>query len=338
MNNRVALLPGLCLALLAVTVQAAEKRLDRTFAVAPGGRLTVDADGCDIVVTGTDSAEVVVQVIALAAQRSLDAVTLSADQTAEGVTVTFRKRSGHWLDWLRSDGRMNSTITVKVPRRYNVDLKTSGGNLAVAQLEGDARGRTSGGDVRISDIRGPVRMQTSGGNIVAERIEGDTEIRTSGGDLVASTITGELNAETSGGNVRLQQINGATRANTSSGDVKAANIRGDVELQSSGGNINATAIDGRIRAGTSGGNVEAELLGANRGIEVTSSGGDIVLRVPKNIGAVVNASTSGGSVSSELPMSATVSGERRLSGTINGGGEAIQARTSGGNIRLRSSD
>lgn len=326
MSIRLAFLPCLCLALLSFIAQAAEKRLDRTFAVTPGGHLTVDADGSDIAVSGTDSAEVVVQIVMTGSQRAVDAMITSAEQTADGVAVTARRRSGSWFDWLWSGGRMTSRVTVKVPRRYNLDLKTSGGNLAVAQLQGDALGRTSGGDVRVGNVQGPVRMQTSGGDIVVEGINGNTEIHTSGGDITARTVTGSLDAKTSGGSIRLQQIRGATRARTSSGDVMATNVRGDVDLQSSGGNINAEAIDGRIRAGTSGGNVEAELLGANRGISATSSGGNIVLHVPKDVGALLNASTSGGSITSDLPVSTTEAGERKLSGTINGGGEPIHAR------------
>ena len=55
-------------------------------------------------------------------------------------------------------------------------------------------------------------------------------------------------------------------------------MRGNVDLRSSGGGIRAEGVDGEIRASTSGGDVEAELIGANRGIYATSSGGSIVLR------------------------------------------------------------
>ena len=38
-------------------------------------------------------------------------------------------------------------------------------DINVGQLKGDARGRTSGGDIKIVDIQGPVEMQTSGGDV-----------------------------------------------------------------------------------------------------------------------------------------------------------------------------
>jgi DUF4097 and DUF4098 domain-containing protein YvlB len=126
---------------------------------------------------------------------------------------------------------------------------------------------------------------------------------------------------------------GKVVARTSSGDVIARNVRGDSDLKTSGGDIRAT-IDGKIAAHTSGGNVTAELVGANRGISVSSSGGDLTIRVPKSTTGELEASTSGGSVRTELPVTTTEMGEHKLTGTINGGGNPIYAHTSGGSIKL----
>jgi len=66
------------------------------------------------------------------------------------------------------------------------------------------------------------------------------------------------------------------------------------------------------------------------------SGGDIDITVAKDIAASIDASTSGGSVICDLPV--TVSGRiegDRIKGTINGGGNVIYAHTSGGDVRIR---
>ncbi|HWK75835.1 MAG TPA: DUF4097 family beta strand repeat-containing protein [Povalibacter sp.] len=338
MSFRASLACGLCLALLSTLTHAAEKRLDRTFTVQPGGKLTVDTDGSDITVRGTDSDQVTVHIVVTGSQSALDRLTLSAEPSAEGVAVTTRSSRHDWLDWLRSGGGRNAKISVSVPKRYQVGLKTSGGDLLIEQLEGTATGTTSGGDVRVGNVSGNVRMRTSGGNIVASDIGGDLHIKTSGGDITVRAVTGQLDAETSGGDIRMEQVHGPVRAHTSSGDIVADVIRSDADLDSSGGNIKAS-VDGRIRAATSGGNVDVELLGVNRGIEVSTSGGNILLHVPRNVAGVVDASTSGGSVVSDLPVTTVISSggrvSRKLNGTINGGGEPIKARTSGGDIQLR---
>ena len=54
---------GVCLVALSTAADAAEKRLDRTFSVAPGGRLTIDSDGTDLRVEGTGGNQVVVRIL-----------------------------------------------------------------------------------------------------------------------------------------------------------------------------------------------------------------------------------------------------------------------------------
>jgi hypothetical protein len=332
MSIRAARVLAVCLPLLSLSAHAAEKRLDRRFDVHPGGTLTVEAEGSDITVTGGDASQVAVQIVVVGSQSYVDHMDLGAEQTANGVSVTAKHKPG--LSW-GGFGHTESTVKVQVPKNYSVELKTSGGDIKVAQLQGNAYGKTSGGDIVVSDIHGPVSMHSSGGDITVTGIEGKTGIETSGGDVVARTVTGELDVSTSGGGILVEQITGTTRARTSSGDVIARGVRGNVDLRSSGGDIRGTGIDGAIRASTSGGDIDAELLGANRGIHATSSGGGIVLHVPADIGGVLDAYTSGGSIKTELPVTSMGASEHKLTGTINGGGEEILARTSGGNIRLQ---
>jgi DUF4097 and DUF4098 domain-containing protein YvlB len=315
-----------------LTAQAAEKRLDRTFSVAPGGRLTIESDGSDLRVEGTSGNQVEVHILIKGSDRVLERMQLTAEQSGDDVSVIAKRNTGKWTDYFGSwsqDGR----VEVKVPHQYNIDIRTSGGDIIVARLQGDARAKTSGGDIKVSEMRGPVEMRTSGGDVRAEQIDGNTRLNTSGGDIDVTRVTGDLDAKTSGGYVHLTDISGRVAARTSSGNVIASGIRGDSELKTSGGDIRAT-IDGRITAHTSGGNVTAELVGPNRGISVSSSGGDLTVRVPKNTTGQLNAATSGGSVRTELPVTTTETGEHKLSGTLNGGGNEIYARTSGGSIKI----
>jgi DUF4097 and DUF4098 domain-containing protein YvlB len=273
---------------------AAEKVLDRTFQVAPGGQLVVRADGADIAVTGGDTDKVVVHMVARGAQKSLDQFDLKAEQAGGRVTVEMLRRERSSWGWNDFDGE----ITVTVPRTYRVDADTSGG------------------DVEMKTLAGPSR------------------IRTSGGDLIATGIQGDLDAGTSGGDVRLDSIDGKVRGHTSGGDIRATGVRGEVDVETSGGDVQLVRIDGGIRAHTSGGDVTCELIGANRGISASTSGGSVRLRLPKGIKGELNAESGGGSIRSDFPVESTRSAEHRLDGRINGGGERIYVHTSGGSITL----
>ena len=71
-------------------------------------------------------------------------------------------------------------------------------------------------------------------------------------------------------------------------------------------------------------------------MELRTSGGGIFLTVPADFKADLDASTSGGRVKTDLPV--TVKGtisKNKLQGAVNGGGPNVILRTSGGNIELR---
>jgi len=264
--------------LTAGCAQAAEKKLDRTFAVSPGGALTVDADGASVHVSGSDANQVVVHMFARGSEDNLANTQLDAVQSDNGVTVTLKKAKRAWSWW----GNWNSDeeIEVTVPRRYVINVGTSGGS------------------VELRDTVGAASLHTSGGNISAQNVTGNVEARTSGGSIHAETI------------------------------------RGDVDARTSGGGLHLLHIDGAIRGKTSGGSVECSLVGANRGISVTTSGGGIELSLPKGTAGSLDAGTSGGNVRSDIPVTTTESGDTKLVGSINGGGAMIYAHTSGGSISL----
>jgi hypothetical protein len=220
---------------------------------------------------------------------------ISAVQNSSGVMVTGRVSPSNWLSWL--DFRsMHVRFTIDVPRDYPVQIQTAGGSIDVGHLSASVDGKTSGGGITIRDVVGSVNVHTSGGGIRAERVNGATELRTSGGSIDIVDASGDLDARTSGGSIELK------------------------------------SIEGRVKADTSGGSIHAEVR-TNHGVSLTSSGGSVTLLLPENVHASLDAKTSGGRAQSELPLSSTeLDDHSHLRGAINGGGEQVFLRTSGGSI------
>jgi DUF4097 and DUF4098 domain-containing protein YvlB len=79
-------------------------------------------------------------------------------------------------------------------------------------------------------------------------------------------------------------------------------------------------------------------VGINRGISATTSGGDIELILPRATSGSLEATTSGGGITSDLPVTVTGRQDGHLNGPINGGGQPIVARTSGGGISVRAAN
>ncbi len=286
--------------LLTATSSGADRHFERKFSVSPGGTFRLSTDAGSVTVTGSSNNEVSVVAELRGDERDVNDFEITADQTGSGVEVKGRSKRGHgfWNFGFNSHD-LDIRYTISVPREYNLDMSTSGGNLSVSTLKGTVKGGTSGGNIDVVTVDGSVDLHTSGGNLHAEG------------------ITGKLDMETSGG------------------EVKVANVAGDVDVSTSGGNIRLSEVDGRVRAETSGGDVAVRLKNANKGVFVETSGGNIDLAMAKNSSANIDASTSGGDVTCDLPI--TMSGkisDNRIKGAINGGGETVHARTSGGDIRI----
>ena len=286
--------------LSAATLFAADRKFEKKFTVTSGGTFTISTDAGSVSVEGTGGSEVSILAEMQGRERDVNDFEITATQTGSGVEVTGRARRGGWFG-----GSMNLDIrfTVKVPHDYNLHLNTSGGDINAATLKGDVKGETSGGNIDVKDVQGAIGLNTSGGSIHVEKVNGSINMETSGGDITIATVTGNIDVSTSGGNIRINDV------------------------------------DGKVRAETSGGDVQVKVRSSNKGVFAETSGGNIDIVVAKDVAATIDASTSGGAVVCDLPV--TVSGrieESRVHGTINGGGNTIHAHTSGGDVRIRANE
>lgn len=145
------------------------------------------------------------------------------------------------------------------------------------------------------------------------------DISTAGGDIKVGGVIGNINLKTSGGDIWADRIVGNLSANTSGGDIKIFS--------------NDASIDAR----TSGGDITLEYLGENRGIELRTSGGDIEIKLPSDFNASVELATSGGDVDCDFKLIRVEKLSRsKIIGELNNGGRKLIAKTSGGDIEVKS--
>ncbi len=268
-----------------------------------GGSLEVYIESGDISVTGWDKNEVSVVASGLEEE---DGKNLSITQQQNAVRVEFHPSWG---------GSSGTRFDIKVPSEFDIDLKTSGGNIEVlGPLSGTLQGKTAGGSIHLGDLGGTVEMVTSGGNILSGNIRGNVTLRTSGGDVQVGSVTGEANLVTSGGKIEVKDVGKQLKASTSGGNISAGNVGAQATLSSSGGDIVVGSVSSSASLATAGGDID--LRSADGDAKVRSAGGD--LRLGKISGSV-DASTAGGDILDSL--STGVSGKGKLS-------------SAGGNIRL----
>lgn len=216
-----------------------------------------------------------------------------------------------------SRGRDNvqHRFTISVPRNFNVQVQTSGGDISVVNISGRIDLNTSGGDINLNKISGEVDFRTSGGDIELRSLDGQVTGRTSGGDIDIEDVKGRIDVSTSGGNVRvlrstataqvstsggeitLREVSARLDASTSGGSIYADNCTGELRLRTSGGDLRLSGLRAPVRGSTSGGDVQVR--DADADLDLRTSGGDIEMR---DIRAGVAASTSGGDIDVEITL------------------------------------
>lgn len=286
------------------------RSVEKTFQVQPGGTLRVSTQGGDVTVRTAEVPEVRVtarQSIRADSEQEadelLEKLILKIEQSGDDVTAEAKYERGRPARWFRSWPPVQVDFVVTVPTRYNVDLRTSGGDVTVGDLAGTAKAHTSGGDIRLDRIDGDVDAHTSGGDIRLREGTARAKVHTSGGDILIDKAAGPVEAGTSGGDIVIHSAVNVVKAHTSGGDIRA---------------VLSSPLSADCSLGTSGGTVSVEF--------------------PKDSAFRLDASTSGGDVDA-TGLTITIErgglGKSRLVGTVNGGGPLLKLRSSGGDINVR---
>jgi hypothetical protein len=300
-----------------------EETVNKRFPVQPGGTLTLDVDSGTIDVAPAEGNEVVVDVWRrITRPKKADEEKYLRDNpismVQDGSDVIVRSKSDQRISW-GTRNRYEAKYTLRVPAQYNAKLETAGGGIRVTGLSGQVTAHTSGGRLNFAHLTGPLKGDTSGGGIYVDQCEGALRVNTSGGPIEVAGGGGSLDGHSSGGGVTVRNFRGPAHVGTSGGGIRIENVAGEITGSTSGGAIHAqlmTPVDAPVKLETAGGGVT-------------------VLVRPE---AVFNldAGTSGGKVSSELPVTVVGTLDRRhLKGTVNGGGKTVFLRSSGGSIEIK---
>jgi DUF4097 and DUF4098 domain-containing protein YvlB len=266
---------------------------EKTFQINQGKTLKVDASSGNIEISTWDKNEVYVKISGN--NRAKEKVEFTFQNDENRVDVTAKSKSSFF--GFSSGIRMR--FEIKVPRNFNPETHTSGGNIKLDGLTGNPILKTSGGNIFVKNTTGNIRTNTSGGEIRVENVSGSVNLSTSGGNITANNFNGNFDAHTSGGNIKL------------------------------------TGNDSKIYAETSGGNIKLNYTGENKGIELSTSGGDIEIYLPADFNASAKLSSSGGRISCDFRGNNAVKiSSSKFEADINKGGNPLYAKTSGGNIEV----
>jgi TonB family protein len=233
-------------------------------------------------------------------------------------------------------------------------LETQGGHIQVQDVNGDLNAFTAGGHINVGKIAGDASLRTGGGHIRAEQIGGRAELETAGGNITVAHAEKFVNVHTGGGQIDFGEVRGSVHAQTGGGGIRVMYVSGPMEVESSSGSICLTRVAGALQASTSGGTITAwinpdpppgggavHLGGAS---QLASGNGDIIVFLPRNLAATIEATVVGGgerqieadpALHLNIQAPANGSGPFHAMAVLTGGGAPLKLRTTGGKIRLR---
>ena len=323
-----SILQGLLFVGATIVDASVENHIEQSFQVTPGGRLTVDSDRGSIEVRTADRDQVDVKIERevkrgkkWSVEEVLDDLAITFDHSDIGVTVRAKYSEKRRWRLSRERSRLQVKFLITVPRRYDVDLKTSGGGITVEDLEGEVQTRTSRDSLRIGRIKGPVWGRTASGSIEVEGAEGDADVKTAGGEITIGNVAGKVDARTAGGSIRID---------TASGNINAKTYGGDITVEKVMGSINAKTFGGSAKAYIS--------CQPKRDCSLEAIGGDVTAHLAEDISVDVEAQSTGDLVCTDVPVTVVAQGKMngsRLQGTVNDGGPLLKLRTLGGSVDLR---
>src|SRR4030095_10586154 len=220
--------------ILALTASAAsEENISQQVDATPGGKLVVDVEfGTIDGIAGADNK------VAVEAHRNIDFGDDAREKeyfaatpvtiTRDGNVITVRAHNSNQNWWNFGHSGMHVQYTIYVPKKFETDLHTEGGDVAAAEVTGNANVKTSGGKLAFRHLEGTLSANTGGGSIEVANCLGPIKIETSGGDITVADGTGTLDARTSGGRIEVR------------------NFTGDTEVRTSGGNLSLERNTGKI--------------------------------------------------------------------------------------------
>jgi len=161
-------------------------------------------------------------------------------------------------------------MTTRKPRSIFLFLLASAVSVGLSSCRDSGTPFTERSEIATSDS-GAINMSKMGGDIDVDNAPHGATLSTMGGNIHVGNVAAFAHLKTMGGNIEID------RANAS------------IDAVSMGGNITIDKTDGAVKASTMGGNVTLHLVAGSEGsssaphdVELTSTGGDVELTVPKN--------------------------------------------------------
>jgi len=265
----------------------------------------------------------------------LFAATVHADDYAKSFTVS--NRASVRVD--TNDGSVSITTGDTKQVEFRVEYQ---GYVLNKSL--DIESSQQGDEVELT-ARIPNKWHFSLGTIRRLHIEvrmpkdADLQVRTGDGSIKAAGLSGTIDLHSGDGSLIVSSLKGAVRLHTGDGSIEGRDLDGKCDAASGDGRIRLTGRFDVLSVKSGDGSVGVEALHGSKldsGWNISSGDGGIDVALPGDLPVNIDASTSDGHISSDIPITMEgIISKSRVSGKMNGGGSTLTIHTADGSIHLK---
>lgn len=233
---------------------------EQSMAMKAGGQLLVENLRGEVVITGTDTDQIVLTGTEQIKEINQD----KARERWQSRKVTIEENNGVTvirsnLEGIDSDHEMRSALRIRVPRQTQVRARGRKVDFEVSQVQGNVDLQSDEGNARLVDIQGEARVRMNRSrDLRFQNISGAIEIHSSrGGDLYVENARERVSAIGSfSGDIQLRQLLKPVHIEDRNLDFRTEALTG--EVQANRGSLTAHGLRGPTRIASESKDVELD--------------------------------------------------------------------------------
>ena len=224
-------------------------------------------------------------------------------------------------------------LTCQVPGSLAIEARETSGDIRSEGLPGSQMLRSTSGDVVVLAAAGPVEASSTSGDLQITGA-GATRARTVSGDIDLERVAGPLRVSTTSGSINVSGAQDSLALSSVSGDIRVDRAPRGLDVGTTSGEIVAREVSGSVKAGSTSGDLWLSLRGPLRGLEASTSSGEIRVNLDATIACALDMRTSSGTIAVDVPMQMKRATRRSVTGAIRGGDTPVVLHTSSGDITV----